>query len=184
MHRPLPSANLLRELLNYAPDTGTFIWRERRPEHFTATAQRTPGWLCRWWNTRFANTQAGSYDPNQYLLIRVNGTDYRAHRIAWVMSYDSEPEFIDHINGNPTDNRLVNLRSVSQADNAKNAKRRADNQSGVTGVSYFSPKNTWRARINYKGATITLGYYRSKEEAIAARKAAETLYVYHANHGR
>lgn len=184
MHKPLPDASLLRELLVYNPTTGEFVWRERTPAHFAPTARRTPEWLCRWWNTRFANTQAGSYDPHKYLLIRVNGTDYRAHRIAWMLTHGEAPLFIDHINGDPTDNRLCNLRSVSREDNAKNAKRRTDNQSGVTGVSYFRPKNTWRARINYKGATITLGYYRSKEEAIAARKAAETLYLYHTNHGR
>jgi hypothetical protein len=184
MHKPLPTASLLHELLTYDPNTGDFIWKERTSKHFTPTPHRTAEWLCRWWNTRFANVQAGSLDPHQYVLIRINGIDYRAHRVAWVMTYGVEPKYIDHINGVCNDNRIENLRSVTSEDNTKNAKRRCDNQSGVTGVSYFRPKNTWRARINYKNATITLGYYRTKEEAIAARKAAETLYAYHTNHGR
>jgi hypothetical protein len=184
MHKPLPDTSLLHELLLYTPESGAFQWKPRSPKHFVPTARRTAEWLCRWWNTRFANTQAGSFDPHQYILIRINGVDYRAHRIAWMMTYGSEPEFIDHINGNPSDNRITNLRSVSFEDNTKNARRRADNRSGATGVSYFAPKNTWRARINYQNKTILLGYYRSKEEAIAARKAAETVYLYHANHGR
>jgi hypothetical protein len=184
MLKPLPPASLLHELLAYAPDTGEFVWKPRLDRHFTPTPRRTAEWLRRWWNARFVNAQAGSLDHNGYVLIRVNGVDYRAHRIAWVMTYDQDPKFIDHINGVQTDNRIANLRSVSHEDNTKNAKRRADNLSGVTGVSYFAPKNTWRARINYKGKTVLLGYYHSKEEAIAARKAAETVYSYHINHGR
>ena len=184
MHKPLPNATLLHELLTYDPVVGTFIWNTREPKHFTQTPQRTQDWLCKWWNTRFANTPAGSYDPAGYLLIRINGVDYRAHRIAWAMTYGAAPGFIDHINGVRDDNRIQNLRSVNYDDNTKNAKKREDNRSGTTGVGYYPPKNKWRARINYKGRTIALGYFNTLEEAVAARKAAEKIYEYHENHGR
>jgi hypothetical protein len=100
------------------------------------------------------------------------------------MTYNTELEFIDHINGDRSDNRITNLRSVSHSGNTKNAKRRGDNLSGMTGVSFFRPKGTWRARINHNGETILLGYFRTYEEAVAARKAAEKIYEYHENHGR
>jgi hypothetical protein len=114
----------------------------------------------------------------------MSGVDYKAHRLIWLMSYGVAPEFIDHINGVRDDNRLENLRSVSWEENTKNAKRRADNVSGVTGVSFYSPKGTWRARINYKGRTVLLGYFKTPAEAVAARRAAEKIYGYHENHGR
>lgn len=184
MHKPLPNATLLRELLSYDPLTGAFVWKQRGVNHFKPTMQRTQEWLCKWWNTRFAGTNAGSYDPNGYILIRINGIDYRAHRIAWAMTYGAAPEFIDHINGVRDDNRIENLRSIAQEGNAKNAKKRGDNRSGTTGVGFYPSKNKWRARINYKGKTIALGYFDTTEEAIAARKAAEKVYEYHENHGR
>ena len=184
MHKKLPDATRLHELLEYKPDTGKFIWKQRSPEHFTATDKRSLKWLCLWWNKRFAGTEAGTIGTGGYTLIRVDTTDYLAHRLAWVIVYGQEPEFIDHINGDRSDNRLENLRSVTRIENTRNAKKREDNQSGTVGVSYFAPKNTWRARININGKTVLLGYFKTKNEAIAARKAAEITHGYHANHGR
>ena len=184
MLKPLPDASLLHELLSYDPLTGVFTWKARQPNHFTASPRRSAEWSCLWWNKRWSGTTAGTVDPNGYLLIRVNRIDYRAHRLAWVMTYKTDLEFIDHINGVRHDNRIANLRSVSASGNQRNAKRRDDNHSGTTGVSYFEPRQTWRARINFNGETILLGYYKTREEAIAARKAAEVTYEYHKNHGR
>lgn len=184
MPKPLPDTSVVATLLSYNPKTGVFTWRPRDRTWFTDTPTRSAEWQCTWWNARFANAQAGTLDPYGYIVIRLLKVDYRAHRLAWLLMTGEPPVFIDHINGNRSDNRFVNLRSVEHAENTKNAKRRADNTAGVTGVSYFAPKNTWRARINDNKRTITLGYFRTKKEAIAARKAAEKVYAYHKNHGR
>lgn len=184
MLKPLPSASLLAELLTYDPNTGIFLWNARRPDHFTATKHKTSEWQCLWWNNRFAGTVAGTRDPNGYILIRINRVDYRAHRLAWVLAYGTDLELIDHINGVRDDNRIENLRSVNMDQNAKNASRRKDNLSGTTGVGYYPNKGTWRARINHNGKSILLGYFKTYEEAVAARKAAEKIYAYHENHGR
>jgi len=184
MLKPLPPASIVSELLRYDPNTGEFYWNTRPQNYFVPTEKRTAEWLCRWWNTRFANTPAGTVDPNGYTIIRVLGTDYRAHRLAWLLTHGTAPEFIDHEDGDRGNNRVNNLKSVSHEENTKNAKRRCDNNSGVTGVGFYPNKNKWRARINYHGKTILLGYFGSKEEAIAARKAAEIVYEYHKNHGR
>jgi hypothetical protein len=184
MPKPLPETSIITALLDYDPSTGLFVWRTRSVEWFRDTPRRSAEWQCAWWNTRFASAQAGTLDPYRYIVIRVLGIDYRAHRLAWAVMTGETPIFIDHINGVRDDNRFVNLRSVAHSDNTKNAKRRIDNTAGVTGVSYFAPKGTWRARINDNRKTILLGYFRTKEEAIAARKAAEKVYAYHKNHGR
>jgi hypothetical protein len=184
MPKKLPDVQLLSELLSYDPNTGLFCWKPRLPKHFISTPHRSTEWQCKWWNTRFANTEAGSFDPGGYKLIRINSIDYRAHRLAWLIIHGTTPEFIDHINGIRDDNRIVNLRSVNHEANTQNAKRRRDNITGTVGVSYYASKGTWRARINKAGKTILLGYFRTKEEAIAARKAAERMYEYHENHGR
>lgn len=184
MLKPLPDVKYLNSILSYNPHTGRFMWIERTPDMFQ-DSKRDPEWACRWWNSRFAGIEAGTIHPYGYRLIRVKGIDYFAHRLAWYMWHDGiAPEFIDHINGVRDDNRIQNLRSVNHEDNTKNAKRRADNRSGTTGVSFYPTKGTWRARINYMGNTILLGYFHSKDEAIAARRAAEKVYQYHTNHGR
>ena len=184
MRKSLPDASVLKDLLTYDPQTGAFIWKVRRPEHFEATEARTPEWACRWWNARFANQPAGFVDPSGYLLIRVNGVDYRAHRIAWVYVYGVGPDTIDHVNGNRLDNRIENLRDVDATGNARNAKRRDDNHSGVTGVGFYPKTSKWRARINRDGKTVLLGYFDTKVEAIMARQKAESEAQYAPRHGQ
>jgi len=84
---------------------------------------------------------------------------------------------VDHINRNKLDNRKMNLRIVSRAMNVLNQPPRRNNTSGTTGVSWFTPANLWRAYIKAgRGTRIELGYFRTKEAAIAARIEAEQRY--------
>ena len=89
---------------------------------------------------------------------------------------DLEGKVIDHINGNPRDNRRCNLRVCNQGDNAKNIRVKDNNSSGVTGVSWASREEKWRAYIAHNGKFYSLGYYTNKEDAIKARKEAEVKY--------
>lgn len=95
-----------------------------------------------------------------------------------------DPLEIDHINGDPKDNRWANLRSVISAENAKNQKRRKDNTSGVCGVYWREDSRKWRAMIGHNGRLIRVGTFERKEDAIAARLAAQQKLDYHPNHGR
>lgn len=83
------------------------------------------------WNNTFAGKRAFTARHERgYLRGLINGRQYRAHRIIYKMCHDTEPAFIDHINGDTGDNRLVNLRSVSHAENMQNQKHhRAAGQS-------------------------------------------------------
>jgi hypothetical protein len=83
---------------------------------------------------------------------------------------------IDHINRDRADNRIENLREVTNKQNQQNRSTNSDNTSGHTGVSWYKPYSKWRAQIKHNHKVIHLGYFTNIEDAIAARKAAEKLY--------
>ena len=149
----------LRSILNYDPETGIFTWKISNSSRAKVGAV------------------AGSLDGNGYLRLRLQSRLYQAHRLAWFYMCGEWPKLnIDHINRNPSDNRLVNLRDVTQKQNLQNAGKRSDNTSGHPGVSWYKQRSKWRARIKHNQKNIHLGYFSTLEEAIAARKAAERLY--------
>jgi hypothetical protein len=76
--------------------------------------------------------------------------------------------YVDHINGDPLDNRKENLRLVTHSQNMFNVKNYVTNKSGYRGVSWHALRNKWRARLNYKGTGIHIGLFDSKEEAALA----------------
>lgn len=76
---------------------------------------------------------------------------------------------IDHINHNPLDNRKSNLRVCTHQQNQCNQLLQKNNTSGVTGVSFYAPRNKYRARIKVCQQDIHLGYYKSFTEAVQAR---------------
>lgn len=86
-------------------------------------------------------------------------------------------EAIDHINGNPLDNRRSNLRLANKSQNAANAKRRADNTSGYKGVSWSRVSKKWRAYTREDGRQKHLGLFDTPEQAHDAYKTA-TVEVY------
>lgn len=85
--------------------------------------------------------------------------------------------YIDHIDGNPLNNKISNLRKCSNADNLKNrVKIPSNNTSGIIGVRFRKDRNKWYSEIQADGETIRLGSYANKEDAIKARKDAEEKY--------
>ena len=122
---------------------------------------------------------AGCRTSLGYIHTSLLGKVYNAHRLAWCYFYGVFPEGkIDHINRIRWDNRIVNLRDVSDLENGRNRYVNANNKSGYTGVHYYVKKKKWVARIEDNGKRIHLGYFINKADAIAARKKAEELYGY------
>ena len=155
----------LKRMFNYDPETGI-------------VTRAIPMGM----GNRFkVGSKVGTY-CNGYLTVRINNKNTRLHRLIWKLVYNDEPEQIDHINGIRDDNRLCNLRAVTNSVNSKNVKLKANNKTGHFGVSYES--NAWRARITVDGKKIHLGRFKTKEEAVNARKKAESIYGFNANHGR
>ena len=175
-NKPLPEPALLRNILDYK--AGRLYWRDR-PKNMFATEV---GWK------RFTSLFAGELADKTknsagYRMLRVFKRPLLAHRVIWAMHHDRWPDGqIDHINGNRTDNRIINLRSVDCLQNNRNRKTRSDSSSGHLGV-YKSGKK-WMAHIKVNYKTIYLGTFERIEDAIAARKRADDKYGFHPNHGR
>lgn len=146
------TAERLREVLAYDPQTGAFVWLQKA--------------------TKFSNVKvgdaAGSRDGGGYLRIRVGGRKYKAHRLAWLHFYGAWPaENIDHIDGNGENNAIANLRDVTQSLNAQNIRgARADGSTGLLGVSACG--SGFRAKIQVGNQGRWLGTFDTPEEAHAA----------------
>ncbi len=99
---------------------------------------------------------------------------YYLHRI--LMDVTDRNIQIDHINNNPRDNRLENLRTCTSSENRRNIRIGKYNTSGVVGVYYMSRENKWGATISMNGKNITLGSFDNFDEAVRVRKQAEIDY--------
>lgn len=184
MTKKLPSARLLRRLIEYNPQTGEMWWKER-PVWMFSEGKHGREVLASVWNGRYAGKPAGTSKGNGYLGTSIFKNGFYLHRIAFAISRGRAPlEFIDHINGDKTDNRIANLRDVSPQTNMRNVKRQKNNTSGYQGVRWHPVDRNWQALIKVSGRQIHLGSFASKPGAIAARKAAERRFGFHPNHGR
>lgn len=123
---------------------------------------------------------AGSTSAAGYVSINIDGKRYPAHRLAWYITYGYFPEHeIDHVNRDPSDNRLANLREASRQCNARNMDNPSDNRSGVKGVSYCRTNRKWRATIAVNRRNYNLGTYEDFADAVCARFAAEQCLNWH-----
>lgn len=105
-----------------------------------------------------------------YIEFHVNKSLRYGHRMAWIYIHGSIPDgfHIDHINGIRSDNRLINLRLATHSNNLRNCKTRADNTSGVKGVSFDNERDKWVAYVGKK----RLGRFDTLLDAAAARYSA------------
>lgn len=109
---------------------------------------------------------------------------YKAHRLIYLLQTSAwPPDEIDHLNGDGTDNRWENLRAATPEENRQNLRKYSSNRSGHTGVCWHKHCGKWAARIMVHRRNIHLGYFTSKEDAVAARKKAEVEHGFHPNHG-
>lgn len=130
-------------------------------------------------------TIAGSLSQYGYINIHIDGTQYKAHRLAFLyVNGKFPPHEVDHINGIRNDNSFYNLRQVTIAENAKNQKLDPRNTSGIMGVRWYKNRGKWMAFIKFENKLRYLGSFDDKFEAICARKSAELKYNFHPNHGR
>lgn len=152
----------LKECLNYDENTGIFTWRIDRPlSHFkNLHGQRI-------FNNRVSINPVGSLDFYGYIVIRILGKLYGAHRLAWLYVYGYFPaEDTDHINGVRTDNRIENLREATRSENNQNIKKcKKNSETGFLGVRANKRDGTFVSRINTKGTHIHLGTFKTAELA-------------------
>ena len=145
----------LKELLEYNPDTGEFVWV-------------------------MSKKIAGSLLPHGYIRIVIQKKKYCAHRLAWLYVYGyTPPNSIDHIDRCKNNNRILNLRLATQHENAQNQSLRKNNLSGYVGVSFDKRAKKWSAYIMFKRKKFGLGNYYHLIDAVNARKQAEFQYHSH-----
>jgi hypothetical protein len=155
------TAERLRELLDYDPETGVFTWRTSRSRN--AKAGEEAGY------NQIAHT------GRLYRVIKIDGKSMKAHRLAWLHVHGIIPSGdLDHIDGNGLNNSLSNLRQASRAQNGANRGLNANNTSGAKGV--LRSANKWRARIVVSGKLKHLGYFRSSADAAEAYAQAAKKY--------
>lgn len=153
----------LKELLCYDPETGVFTRK-------IATIKP-------------AGTVSGSLTSNGYIEMRCGGLRTTAHRLAFLYMTGEIPDNVDHIDHDRTNNKWTNLRSATRSVNLRNCKKRTDNKSGVTGVSWSKACGKWTARIKTENKYEHLGVFADWFDAVCARKSASVRTGYHANHG-
>lgn len=106
------------------------------------------------------NKEVKHVSSNGYLELRFEVTKYYAHRVAWFIMTGEQPNIIDHINGNRSDNSWQNLRNISKKENSLNLK--CHRQGQKLGVYFNKEHNKWKV-VMPKG--VFLGYYESLKEA-------------------
>ena len=107
----------------------------------------------------------GSVDKHGYVCGQLLGRLYKEHRLIWLLHYGELPMYLDHINGDRSDNRIENLRVCTLQQNAFNRKNRAGSTSKYKGVSWHKGKQKWTSRHTFKGKTYNLGDFDNEEDA-------------------
>ena len=154
--RTLPSAQEVREWLFYDPVTGSFTWAK-------------PGRGVR------LGHSAGTIHKNGRREICILGLRHKAPRLAWLLTHGRWPEgVIDHINGDPSDDRAENLRDVTFKTNSQNQRRAqlSNKSSGLLGVALHH-SGKWQARLVVAGKNLYLGSFPTPEAAHEAYLAAK-----------
>lgn len=157
MHKEeeLISLEELKRTLRYESETGKFFWLVRPSTHVR------PG------------SEAGYIESWGYRVIAIRGKHYKAHRLAWfyVHGYWPYPQ-VDHINRDPADNRITNLRCVSQSQNHRNKKRKP------RGYCWNKKSNKWQVSFKIPmGKVKYLGLYDKEEDAAKVYK--EYMQIHH-----
>lgn len=151
----------LTELLDYNVATGVFVWKKKNS---VAGPDLT-------------GVVAGVIHKG-YRIIGIDKKNYRAARLAWLYVTGRWPSrHVDHKNCIKDDDRFENLREATPQQNAANHRAHCNNKSGFKGVRRRHGLNLWSAHIRRSNRTVTLGYFKTPEEANAAyREAAERAF--------
>lgn len=111
-------------------------------------------------------------DPHGYQFVTWQRKHYAVHRVVFLLVHGWLPECIDHIDGDPGNNRVGNLRPATHLQNMRNAKTRKDNTSGVKNVYWHKQIRRWAVRLSIGGKQVAFGCFATLDEASAAAEQA------------
>lgn len=151
------SQSCLKELYDYRD--GKFFWRIKP---------------CNWINI---GDEAGSRRTDGYYVIRIKGISYLLHRLIYLFHHGFIPDLIDHIDQNPSNNKIENLRPSDKKKNAYNTGLYSHNKSGVRGVSWCSKQKKWTVRFKHDDKYLFGGYFTDIEQAREKRQELERRYL-------
>lgn len=123
-------------------------------------------------------SKLGFLSERGYKRCKIFRKSYMVHRLIWQFHHGEIPDgkIIDHIDGNPSNNFIENLRLATYSQNRMNSVLLKTNTSGVCGVSFKKKRNKWTAQITVNGKYISLGEFTNKIDAIEERLKAELQY--------
>ncbi len=132
-----------------------------------------------YWKTRGkgrnVGDKAGKKVANDRTVITFQGRRYYSYRLIWLYHKGFYPsKYLDHIDGNHTNDLIENLRECTLSENQQNRKINKNNSSGYTGVT--KKRNKWLARINVNGKHHGLGVYDTPEQAHDAYLEAKKIH--------
>ena len=129
---------MIQDYVNYCADTGLVTWKQ-------------------------SGKEVGGYRHGKYRSFRLKGKQYSTHRVAWFLAHGYWPNKIDHIDGDPSNNKLVNLRDTTSRGNSSNLP--VHRQGKSVGCSYYPKRREWLSRIYVQGKSVFLGWYKTEAEA-------------------
>lgn len=173
---------ILRALLSYDEFSGWLIWRWRSVEWFSDGTCYSATTNQKRWNTQNAGCRAFGSKKNGGYFGMILKRPYQTHRVIWAMQVGSWPDgLIDHINGDPFDNRFVNLRIADAGINARNKRLLDSNTSGFCGVRV--KKGRFYARATFMGKETHIGTFKTFDEATTARQKFNAENGFSSRHG-
>ena len=157
------NATLIDERFVYDPVNGGLLWKRNGSGKVKKGARA--GW-----------------EDKEYRRIKVMRRTYLEHRLVFLLHHGFLPECIDHINCNPMDNRIENLRAASTAENMRNARKLQTTASGVKGVTLHAPTKKWKVRITVDSKQLYFGLFEDIE--LAELVATEARLLHHGSFAR
>ncbi|MGL4811906.1 MAG: HNH endonuclease [Beijerinckiaceae bacterium] len=171
------TAQFLRSVLRYEPETGRLYWLHR-PVSMFRDGKKTALHNATNWNARFSGKEAFAALSNEgYRCGMMDGHHVRAHRVIWAMQTGEWPEkLVDHIDGDKANNVWRNLRAATKAENGRNRQPSRSGSSKFLGVHLYKTRSKWAAQIKANGKIKALGYFRCETAAALAYNKAAMLH--------
>lgn len=148
----------LQALLYYDSKTGVFTWIKKHCDKVVVGAE------------------AGSLDPDGYVIIYIDGRNYRAHHLAFLYMKGYIPAEVDHEDLVKSHNKWTNLRESDHFQNCQNTLRRKHNKSGKKGVYWRKDIHKYAVQIRCRNKVHSIGYFVDLEDAADAYDTAAIKY--------